>query len=450
MSPKRDTQLTQTITERLINDGLTTEERAKLILNRIVKVNPSVNAIRNILYEQTLTDANKIDKLIESGKNPGPLAGVLVAVKEIIDTTPAVCSAGLSFLDDYRPTRDASVVSRLRDAGAIVIGTTISDPGAFGVRTIATSHPHSPTRTVGGSSGGSGAALSADFCDIALGTDTGGSIRIPAACCAVVGLKPTRGRVSTKGVRPLVWSLDHVGPMARSVPDLLDVQRILDPNLEKKYSDIPDEFVIGHDPRYYRDAATPIVEGMAAALSICRSLGFKILDIELPDPEEALKIHLPIFCAESAAYYNETFPNRRGDFPETAKMLINLAESQTGYEYVQAMRHRTLLTKKVESSFKKVNVILTPTLPILPPLRDTEQVLIAGIPTEFTLAMIRYTCLFNHTGHPVVAMPSAVFENSIASSIQVVSRLNGDRIALALAQILEDELKLDTDFDFAF
>ena len=122
-----------------------------------------------------------------------------------------------------------------------------SDPGAFGVRTIATWHPQAPYQTVGGSSGGSGAALAADFCSAALGTDTGGSIRIPAACCAVAGLKPTRGRVSTKGVRPLVWSLDHGGPMARSVADLTDLQRTLDPRFHHTQHGDPNGFVVGHD-----------------------------------------------------------------------------------------------------------------------------------------------------------------------------------------------------------
>ena len=438
---------TRAIVRRLGNDGLSTEQRIDLTLERIGRLNPRINALQEVLAQRARREARRIDRLIQAGRNPGPLAGVPIAVKEIIDTTPAVCSAGFEFLSEYRPDFDAPVVRRLRGAGAVIIGMATSDPGAFGVRTIATRHPQAPVQTVGGSSGGSGAALAADFCSAALGTDTGGSIRIPAACCAVAGLKPTRGRVSTKGVRPLVRSLDHVGPMARSVADLTDLQRTLDARFHHTQHGNPDGFVVGHDPHYYRDADNSVMQGLDTALHACQALGAEIREVALPDPEEVLPIHLIILCAEAAAYYHSAFPNQRHRYPETAKMLIDLADENTGYQYVQAMQDRETITKRVEAVFDIVDIVLAPTLPILPPDRNAENVKVGGSVLEFTAAMVRYTCLFNHTGNPVVAMPSEIFGGGIASSIQVIGSANRDGDVLAFAEKLEKELGLDINYE---
>ena len=200
-------------------------------LDRIERLNPRLCALSDVTADSARREAARADRRRARDVRVEPLTGIPVAVKDIIDTTPAVCSSGLDFLSDYRPETDAKVVRQLRRAGAVVVGVSASDPGAFGVRTAAVTHPQAPERTVGGSSGGSGAALAAGLAFAALGSDTGGSIRIPSACCVVAGLKPTRGRVSLEGVRPLVWSLDHVGPMTRSARDLGLVQQALDPAL---------------------------------------------------------------------------------------------------------------------------------------------------------------------------------------------------------------------------
>jgi len=435
------------LTGRLRGEGRSAEEGLEELLKRIAVLNPRVNALREIMGDSARREARRVDRLIQTGRDPGPLAGVPVAVKEIIDTTPAVCSAGFEFLSDYRPERDAPVVRRLRRAGAIIIGVAISDPGAFGVRTAATHHPQAAGRTVGGSSGGSGAALAAGFCAAALGTDTGGSIRIPAACCAIAGLKPTRGRVPTVGVRPLVWSLDHVGPMARSVADLTAMQRVLDSRFRHTRKAGSTAVVVGHDPRYYRDAETLVVRGMENALRACRTLGAEVREVTLPDPEEMQNVHLVIFCAESAAYYHTAFPDQRHSYPEAAGLLIELANRHTGHQYVHAMRQRADITRRVDALFDSVDVLLAPTTPVLPPAHDAETVELNGKAIDFTSAMILYTCLFDHTGNPVVAMPSAYYGPGIASSIQVIGPTDRDGDVLAFAERLEAALDLEIDYE---
>ncbi|HKY94889.1 MAG TPA: amidase family protein, partial [Kiloniellales bacterium] len=163
-------------------------ELTRLMLDRIAALNPSLNAYSDVTRDDALAAARRVDRARKAGKRLGPLAGIPLANKDIIDLKGARCSAGLGFLRDYRPAKDAVAIQRLKAAGAVILGGTETDPGAFGVRTIAVTHPFAPAHTVGGSSGGSGAAVAAGLALGALGTDTGGSIRVPAACCAIAGL----------------------------------------------------------------------------------------------------------------------------------------------------------------------------------------------------------------------------------------------------------------------
>ena len=370
-----------------------------------------------------------------------------VVVKDIIDTVPAACSAGLPFLRDYRPAADAAVVRRLRQAGAVILGVTATDPGAFGVQTPAVRHPQSPELSVGGSSGGSGAALAAGFALAALGTDTGGSIRIPAACCAVVGLKPTRGRVPTDGVRPLVRSLDHVGPLTRRAADLPSVQRVLDPGYDQTLSAAKKRpLVIGRDPRWEEGADAEIRAGLANALAAARALGAEVKEVRLPDPDEVLEVHGIIFCTEAAAYHLSAFPGRLAEYPETPRTLIELGRATSGIEHVRACERRADFAASVQSLFTELDLLILPTLPVLTPPRHASTIWVAGQETDFTLGMVRYTALFDHTGHPVVAMPSKLYAPGRAASVQIVAALHRDADAVAFAIRLERELGLAPDY----
>jgi aspartyl-tRNA(Asn)/glutamyl-tRNA(Gln) amidotransferase subunit A len=338
-------------------------------------------------------------------------------------------------------------VRRLRRAGAVIVGVTATDPGAFGVRTPAVTHPQAPERTVGGSSGGSGAALAAGFCFGALGSDTGGSIRIPAACCVIAGLKPTRGHLPLEGVRPLVWSLDHVGPMARRVADLSMLEQALDPRFAvPRRARRRRRIVIGHDPGYYGDAERAVRSGVEKALTACRDLGGEIREVSLPVPDEVIAIHGVIFSAESAAYYAAAFADRRDQYPPLLRHFLDLHKSYTGADYVTAMRQRREITQRVEALFAAADWLILPTLAVLTPPRDVETITVAGKQIEFTLALIRYTCLFDHTGHPVVAMPAETSGSGVGASIQVIGPLGRDADLLAFAIRLEQALGVEVDY----
>ena len=416
-------------------------------LDRIERLNPRLCALSDVTADSARREAARADRRRARDVRIGPLTGIPVAVKDIIDTTPAVCSSGLVFLSDHRPETDAKVVRQLRRAGAVVVGVSASDPGAFGVRTAAVTHPQAPERTVGGSSGGSGAALAAGLAFAALGSDTGGSIRIPAACCVVAGLKPTRGRVSLEGVRPLVWSLDHVGPMTRSVRDLGLVQQALDPRYRRSAPRADERPVrVGHAPAYHRDADPAIQTGFQSALDACRELGAEVVEVALPEPDDVIEIHRIIFCAESAAYHRSAFADRWDDYPPLVRRLLGFAEQSTGADYVAAMRRRGEFTRSVEALYDEVDILMVPTLAVPPPHRDIETLTLAGREHEFTLALVRYTCLFDHTGHPVVAMPVEVIGPGVAVSAQVVAPLGRDGVAVGFAERLDGAMRLEIDY----
>jgi Asp-tRNA(Asn)/Glu-tRNA(Gln) amidotransferase A subunit family amidase len=425
----------------------TSAELVEAALARIEAFNPRIGAMTEVLERTARAEARRADRARGAGKPLSELAGVPVVIKDIIDTTPAVCSAGLLFLGDYRPATDATVVRRLRRSRAVIVGVSASDPGAFGVRTEKVTHPQAPGRTVGGSSGGSGAALAAGFGFAALGTDTGGSIRIPAACCQIAGLKPTLGRISTKGIRPLVWSLDHVGPMTRKARDLAIVARILDPRFDRSARrPARRRLAIGHAPGYSADADPEVGEGLVRALEACRALGHEIVEVALPHPDETLDVHGKIFCAEAAAYHFATFPGRLGDYAGTARQLLELAKEHKGYEYVSASRLRVEFRRQVQELFTRIDFLIVPTLPVLTPRVDAPSVVVGGVERDFTLALVRYTALFDHTGNPVVSLPVTVLSPGIGTSVQIVGPYHRDADVVALAARLERMLDLSIDF----
>jgi Asp-tRNA(Asn)/Glu-tRNA(Gln) amidotransferase A subunit family amidase len=426
---------------------ITAAELTAFFLKRIAAVNPQIGALTEVLESTASIEAAAADVARLQGGAPS-LSGAPVVVKDIIDTVPAICSAGLSFLSDYRPKADAPVVRRLREAGAVVLGVTATDPGAFGVQTPAVCHPQDATLSVGGSSGGSGAALGAGFALASLGTDTGGSIRIPAACCAVVGFKPTRGRVPTAGVRPLVRSLDHVGPLTRSAADLPIIQSFLDPGFsETATPSHGGQLRVGRAPHWEEEADAEMQAGVADMLAACRALGAEVREVRLPDPDDLLEVHKTIFCTEAAAYHLGAFSDRLAEYPALPRQLIELGRAISGIEYVRANERRAVLTESVQSLFQEVDLLVLPTLPVLTPPRHARSIRVNGRDTDFTLGMIRYTALFDHTGHPVVAMPSKLYAPGRAASVQIVAELQRDANAVDFAIQLERELLLKPQFE---
>lgn len=404
-----------------LSGAVSAEEMAQAMLARIARENPRINAYREILEATALAEARAADAARAAGRDAGPLAGLCVAVKENIDTVPAHASAGMRFLQDRKAAEDSWITARLRVLGATIVGTTISDPGAFGVRTVEVVHPANPDLSVGGSSGGSAAALAAGLCHAAIGTDTGGSIRIPAALCGVAGLKPSFGRWSLAGVWPLVPSLDHVGPMARTREDLSLVTDAIVPDV------LPCRTArhVVFDPDWIAECASDVQETFAETLKELERAGLTLSETSLPALDRGSSVHSTIFCVETAAFYSG-FVVPDVDLPREGRDALDHADSITMSAYLAACRDRQQMRAAVDLILEEGTVIVSPTTATTKALKAAGSLHVGGNERDFTYGLVRLTCLFDHTGHPAAALPA----NN--GNLQVVAARNKDHGTLAL------------------
>lgn len=415
------------------------------ILDRIDRDDRFICAYSDLTRETAEREA--ADSELRHARNEalGPLDGIPVAVKDLIDTTPARCRAGLPHLVHYRPQRDADVVTLLRRAGAVIVGVLETDAGAFGTRTPQVINPIAPDLIAGGSSGGAGAAVSAGLAYAAIGTDTGGSIRIPAACCSVSGFKPTWGRVSTRGVRPLAQSCDHVGPLARSVADLQATQAVLDPR-HMEVVEAPVRLRIGVAPHYFGDADPLVAEAMAHVVSVLTGSRHAVREMRMPPPDAIMESHMVTVTREAATYHTEQFPGLWQAHPDIARDAIEFGRTLSDEDYALAQARRRQVADAVEALFAGLDVLILPTLPVDAPDRDAETVRLDGSEISVLAATIRYTAMFNHTGHPVVSIPAYRLPDGRALSIQIVGARHSDQRLLAFARLLEDILAVTVDY----
>ncbi|MCY4285722.1 MAG: amidase [Thiotrichales bacterium] len=404
-------------------------ECCERILRRIAERNPQVNAFSQVLTETARDEARRLGRGPAGGAAPAVLT---VAVKDNIDTVPAICDAGLARNAGYRPTRDAEVVARLRRAGMVIVGVTRTDSGAFGVTTPPVANSVLPDRIAGGSSGGSAAAVAAGLCDAAIGTDTGGSVRIPAACCGVFGFKPTRGAVSLEGVRPLTRSCDHVGALASSVRPLSSIMRVIAPQFDRLPAGDREPVAIGIPRPSILDAAPEI---LADLRTFEEAMAQRLTSTDVPFPafDELTAMHIALSMREAAEIHGGLSDDDLASLPEVARESILIGRAVSRREHEDALRCRRDLTQQIEHLFEGVDFLLLPTLPVLPPLRGDRQVRIGSVDTDILHALIRYTAPFNQTGHPALAFPWRSGGGRLPVSLQLVAPRNADRRLLSFA-----------------
>jgi Asp-tRNA(Asn)/Glu-tRNA(Gln) amidotransferase A subunit family amidase len=403
-------------------------------LARIGEYNPWINALRDTDADQARQTARALDARLDRGEDIGPLGGLPVVVKENCDSAGYTCSAGLSFRSDHRPATDSWIAARLRHKGAVILGTSISDPGAFGVKTAEVTHPYDTALTVGGSSGGSAAALAAGLCLGAIGTDTGGSIRIPSACCGTVGLKPTFDALPMTGIFPLVPSLDHAGPMARTVADTAHLWSALS---HQRMDPAKPVRRIGLDPAWVADADAPIRHAFAALLDRLTNAGFEVHEVALPRIDSIWDIHGDVFLVESAAWHLARYSDQRSQYPQVAQDGFDLAEAMPVEAYIKACRGRVQARDRVTAILDTCDLILAPTLSVYLPPKDSETLMVSGKALDYVMALVRQTSLFNVTGHPSLAMPLPNAGPAVAPSLQIIGRHGAEDQILAFGSWLE-------------
>jgi aspartyl-tRNA(Asn)/glutamyl-tRNA(Gln) amidotransferase subunit A len=398
-------------------------------LERISALNPSLNAFITVFEEEAMAQAQTLDDELRQGRSRGWLHGQPISVKDLIDVKGAPTTAASRVRAGHVATDDARVVTRLREAGAVIIGKcnmhelalgTTSDESAYGpVR-----NPRDVTRSPGGSSGGSAAAVAAGLGWASIGTDTGGSIRIPAAACGVVGLKPTFGEVPTTGVVPLSVSLDHVGPIARNVRDAWAVYAALvnAPPPPERVDDVT-PLRIGRLGGYFLAKLNADVRArFEEAMARLGAAGATIVDLELRPIPDIATTYINVVLPEAFAYYAEALERTPGDFSKGTRERLEMGRGISRDDYVKAQSNRVVMREAVDAALLKCDALALPTLPVPAQKIGTTTVLLESVEEPLRPITLRLTQLFNLTGHPAISLPSGDSSDGMPCGLQLVGR----------------------------
>lgn len=401
-------------------------------LARVASLEPKLNAFITVTADQALKAAQAADAERAAGRDRGPLHGVPIGIKDLCATEGVRTTAGSKILTDWVPDRDATVVSKLKDAGAVSLGKLNLHEFAYGTHSNnqwygAVHNPWNTDCHPGGSSGGSGAAVASGECFAAVGTDTGGSIRMPAALCGTVGLMPTSGLVSRAGVTPLSWSLDHIGPLARTVRDaalFLNAIAGFDPN-DPASARTPAGFdaaaEIGHSvagvrigvPRsQWANCDADVAAAVDEALRVLASLGAKVTDITIPMLDAGFRS--TVLGSEAAAFHAQWLRDRPMDYGDEIRPLLLYGLTIPAYEYVNDLRLRAEFTAEVRDVMRDIDVIAEPTC---------ERV--ASPIAELADGAYRYSSLtapWNHTGQPSMSVPCGFGKGNLPIGLMLTGR----------------------------
>ena len=409
-------------------------------LDRIAERNPSINAYISVLGEQALVQARQVDADIAQGKYRGPLHGVPVSLKDLIDLRGVPTTAGSRVRGGHPAATDAAIVSRLREAGAIFIGKanlhefafgTTNEDSAFGL----VRHPLDPSRSPGGSSGGSAASVLDGMAYASIGTDTGGSVRIPAAACGLVGLKPTLGEIPIDGVVPLSTTMDHVGPLCKSVDDagiLYDALRgaAIDSRPAREMHGVK----IGVLRGYFLAMLDPQVESaFEAACAALTDAGAILEDVDTPHAGDISAVYLHIVLAEAFTYHAKTLDNRADDYTPNVRIRLEMGRYILAEDYVRALRGREVLTQEVDAALAGRDALLLPSVAVPATRLGAATVKVGAGEEPVRNITLRLTQLFNVTGHPAISVPCGRTVEGLPIGAQFAGARNGTRALLQVA-----------------
>jgi aspartyl-tRNA(Asn)/glutamyl-tRNA(Gln) amidotransferase subunit A len=433
-------------------------------LDRIGALDSGFRAYITVCGDAALEAARAAEGRLMAGGSLGPLHGVPYALKDLYDTAGVRTTGGSRIFADRVPSADATVVRRLAEAGAILLGKLNMVEFAYGPEGLNPHYGHARNpwdaatpRLAGGSSSGSGVAVAAGLAPGALGSDTGGSIRIPASLCGITGLKPTYGRVSRAGVLPLAWSMDHVGPMTRTVADgalMLGVMAGYDPaDASTSVLPVPDYLAaltgkvnglrVGVLGPFFLAGATPAVRtAVEAAAKTLAAAGAIVDEVKLERVSLAGAGSLAVVAAEALAYHAELLRTRAADYdPEVARRL-RLSAFVGGVHYVRAQQVRAIVRQEIDAALARRDLLLAPATPITAPSLDERQVSLGDGPSDVRAALLRFTRPFNFSGHPACAVPCGFTEGGLPIGMQLVGRPFDEATVLRAA----DAFQRLTDF----
>jgi aspartyl-tRNA(Asn)/glutamyl-tRNA(Gln) amidotransferase subunit A len=398
-------------------------------LPRIAELNPSLNAYIAVFEAHAMEQARTLDEELRQGASRGPLHGRTVSLKDLIDVRGVPTTAASRVRAGHVAAEDATLVTRLREAGAILIGKTnlhelalgtTSDESAFGpVR-----NPLDPTRSPGGSSGGSAAAVAAGMGWASIGSDTGGSIRIPASACGVVGLKPTFGEIPLAGVVPLSVSLDHVGPITQNVSDAWAIYAALTSAIPPAAAPGPmRRLQLGRLDGYFLAKLDDSVRGrFEEAVRRVQNAGATILDVDLGSVPDIAATYLNVALVEAYAHYAGALETMPGTFGDSVRARLEMGRAISRDNYLQSQRDRATLRQAVDNALAGCDALVLPTLPVPPQTIGATTAVVGGVEEPLRPLTLRLTQLFNLTGHPAISIPCGNSAEGMPCGLQLVGR----------------------------
>lgn len=443
---------------RLRNREAAAVELVDACLARVEQWEPHVHALVTVLGEQAISRAEQADRELADGRPRGPLHGVPVVVKDLIDVSGVPTEAGSQILAGSIAATDAAVIARLKDAGAIILAKANTHEFAYGALTPPTRNPWDLDRMPGGSSGGSAAAVAAGEAFGALGTDTAGSVREPAALCGTVGLKPTYGRISCHGVVPLAWSLDTVGPMTRIVEDCALLFGVLAPAGARRAGP-PAEASCGPGSsgsglaslrvavasELMQPLEPAVADTLDDLLEALRAAGAVVEPVSIGDPDELMATLFVILLAESASYHRpwlESCPERYG---ADVLAYLEMAAYLTAVDYVDAQRLRVVQRSRIDAVLARADVLLAPSQQVVAPRVDTDTVVFpTGETAPRDLTLIRPLAPFSLTGHPALTVPLRLGDQGLPIGVQLVGAPFGDERLLEYGSAMQQILGWNT------
>jgi aspartyl-tRNA(Asn)/glutamyl-tRNA(Gln) amidotransferase subunit A len=423
---------------------ISAREVTEACLRRIEDDNPRFNAFVLVMADEAREQADQADRELAAGLDRGPLHGVPISIKDLLDVRGTRTTAASRVRSGHvLAEHDAPAIAHLRQAGAVFVGKTNLHEFAFGTTTEDSAfgparNPHDLSRSAGGSSGGSAISIAAGMALATVGTDTGGSIRIPAAACGVVGLKPTHGEVSAERVVPLSRTLDHVGPLARSVTDAWLVYRgLLGTGLREgasasgssrtpRAADVPAPVPVGGlrlaVPRaYFCDVLDDEVRGrFEESLSRLRAAGARIDETDIAHASHTAPVYLTLVLADAAAYHAATLETMPERYTAPVRIRLEMGRYVLAEDYARALKGREVLRREVDAAVAGHDALVLPTLPIPAPPLGAGAMAVGGTVEPVRNLMLRQTQLFNLTGHPAISLPCGRTAGGLPCGLQLV------------------------------
>ena len=426
-------------------------------LSRIRATEPVLNSFITVLADEATAAARQAERDVSAGRYRGPLHGIPVGLKDLFNTGGVRTTSGSRIYDNFIPAQDCTVAARFREAGAILLGKLNMHQFAYGPTGENPDYGHmhnpwDPERVSGGSSGGSGSAAAAGQCTITTGSDTGGSIRIPAALCGIVGLKPTYGRVSRHGLTPLAWSMDHPGPMVRTVEDAAITMNVIaghDPNdVSSANLPVPDYTAaltgeihglrIGVPRQYMEAPLDPEVrQAVTGALEQMEAMGAEVIEVEFPEFNDAAAISTTMLMAEATACFRDLLASDGNRLYEPVRLRLEAGLFISAADYLRAQQGRAVFDRAARRLLEDVDLLAGPSEPVTAPPLLQQQVLAGEQEIGTVAALTQYTRPYNITGFPAISVPCGFSSESMPIGLQLAGRPFDEETVLRAAHAYE-------------